>query len=161
MPNVRGRAIAVRGDFVRERFGSEAWTAIQRRLPAALRALVAQPLDPAGWYPMELYDAVQRAIGEAHGTAGGALYEEMGAFSAERNAAPLYGAPGRDPFDFFKHAAELHAQLFDFGEMTVVQRPGGCMIELDYAGHASEAVCRDRGISRAAAKTRPLPRGDV
>jgi len=142
MPNVSGRAISARADFVRERFGADSWRDFELRLPPHLRAVLDRPVDPAGWYPMDVYAQLQRAVGEAFGNGDqAALLDELGAFAAERNCATMYGPPGRDPFEFFKHVARLHRQTFDFGQTTVVRRPGGCMIEIDYEGHASELIC--------------------
>ena len=142
MPNVSGRAIWARADFVRERFGAEGWHKVEARLPAHLRSVLARPVDAGGWYPMDFYAQLQRAVVEAFGDGNvWGLLEELGAFAAERHAQAMEGPPGRDPFDFFKHLARLHRQTFDFGLTTVVRRPGGCMIEIDYEGHASELIC--------------------
>src|SRR5207302_7702650 len=130
MPNVSGRAICARADFVRERFGEAGWHKVEARLPAPLLAALTQPLEPAGWYPMDLYAALSRAVVDTFGGSdGAALLEEVGAFAADRNAVALYGPMGKDPFEFFKHVAKLHSQTFDFGETSVVRRPGGCLME--------------------------------
>src|SRR5262245_24668943 len=133
MPNVSGRTISARADFVRERFGVDAWQTIVDRLTEPLRATLAQPVDPTGWYPIEVYAQIQRAVASAFGGGDGSgLLEQLGAFAAEKNAGALYGSFGRDPFEFFKDLEKLHLQTFDFGKMTVVRRPGGCIVEIDF-----------------------------
>ena len=142
MPNVSGRTISARADFVRERFGADGWRNFEARLAPHLLAVLDRPVDAGGWYPMVLYAQLQRAVGDAFGNGDeAALLDELGAFAAERNAAAMYGPAVRDPFEFFKHIARLHRQTFDFGQTTVVRRPGGCIIEIDYEGQANELIC--------------------
>jgi predicted hydrocarbon binding protein len=141
MPNVRGRALLVRAEFVEQRCGPGAWQRVLDGFPAAARHALAN-IESDNWYPMEIYSDLQDAVARAVGGVRDEVLEEMGAFSAERNAAALFGKIPGDAFEFFKHIAKLHSQMFDFGEMRVVRRPGGCLIEGDYDGRASEAVCR-------------------
>jgi len=141
MPNVRGRALVVRAEFVAQRYGDGAWQRVLDSLsPAAREAL--SDIEPTSWYPMEIYRDLQTNVPRILGGDANQLLEEMGAFSAERNAEHLFGKFAGDAFEFFKHIAKLHREMFDFGDMTVVRRPGGCLIEADYSGVASEFVCR-------------------
>ena len=140
MPNVRGRALIVRGEFVRERFGDGVWQRVLDSLSPGARETLAR-IDAQQWYPMEIYSDLQDTLPRICGGQKAELLAEVGAFSADKNAEQLFGKLAGDAFEFFKHIAKLHSQMFDFGEMHVVRRPGGCLIEADYAGRASEAVC--------------------
>jgi predicted hydrocarbon binding protein len=141
MANVRGRALLARTRFVEHRCGPGGWQRVLEELPAPARQILAK-VEPMGWYPMEIYSSLQDRVAHLCGGPKDAVLEDLGAYSADLNAEALFGKLAGDAFEFFKHISKLHRDLFDFGEMTVVRRPGGCLIEVDYVGQASASVCR-------------------
>jgi predicted hydrocarbon binding protein len=152
MPNVRGRALIARAQFAEERCGPGSWQRFVEELPADTRQALGK-IDPRGWYPMEIYGLLQDGVAQLCGGPKDDVLEQMGAYSADKNAEAVFGKLSGDAFEFFKHIAKLHGDLFDFGEMTVVRRPGGCLIEVDYIGRASASVCKSaRGFYRRCAE---------
>jgi predicted hydrocarbon binding protein len=153
MPNVRGRALIAREHFAEERCGPGSWQRVIDGLPAATRQAIGGEIDPRGWYPMEIYGLLQDGVAHLCGGVKDGVLEEMGAYSAEKNAEAIFGKLSGDAFEFFKHIAKLHRDLFDFGEMTVLRRPGGCLIQVDYLGRAEPSVCKSaRGFYRRCAE---------
>jgi hypothetical protein len=140
-PHVRGRALIARRDFVLERRGPDVWARVLSGLGDETRRQL-DAATPDGWYDLEIYDRLQQKIAAQLGGVADELYAEMGAFSAACNALPMFGERTGDPFQFFRHIAVLHRQLFDFGETTVVRRPGGCLIEVDFEGAARASICK-------------------
>jgi len=152
MPNVRGRALIARAQFAEERCGPGSWQRIVEGLPATAQKAIGK-IDPRGWYPMEIYGFLQDAVARLVGGAKDDALEQLGAYSADQNAEAIFGKLSGDAFEFFKHIAKLHRDLFDFGEMTVLRRPGGCLIQVDYIGRAEASVCKSaRGFYRRCAE---------
>src|SRR5207245_1426292 len=72
--------------FVVQRFGETGWSAVLQRLePEDRRELIG--VLPIGWYSLEVYARLIRAIDELHGCGDCALIVQLGRFEAERDLA--------------------------------------------------------------------------
>ena len=116
MQQVKGTVLKSRLAFVAEHFGPAGVERVLASLEPADRKALALVL-PIQWYPFDLGkrldDAIVRELGEGEP----AVFEQLGAASAERNLATFHRAfltPG-DPHAFLSKAPAIYALYYETG----------------------------------------------
>jgi predicted hydrocarbon binding protein len=126
---VKGSKISSKLAFVRDSFGQATLDKVIQSLSLADRAELRMVLD-TGWYSLELYDRLLKAI--CNTAAGGRqeIYARIGRHSAELVLQQTYKAfRAKDPAGVIAKMVPLHSLLNDPGEMEVVSdAPNRCRV---------------------------------
>jgi hypothetical protein len=115
----------IKGGLLRARFlftamnrGLEVWTRVLDRLGEEDRATLKE-IGLDDWYPLQLLDAVDRAIAAEVGGVAEAIYEELGAFSATSSlSGPYSSLLNPDIHSFLRQSALIHHAYQDFGQAS-------------------------------------------
>jgi len=137
MAEVKGTKITSKLEFVRQRYGAEALERVLAALPPAHREAVAHAL-PIGWYDLAAYDELVESICKVAAQGDTAVYDLMGADSAERQMGTVYGAYlKQDLLRTIENMVPMHGQLNRPAEMRVERAADG-----SGPGHACTIVVR-------------------
>ena len=120
---VRGEALALLLEFVRERLGEDRVQALLDRLVPELGDAIRGGVDPEGWYPGGTLVILEHADREA-GRGDRRLVAEAGRFLARKAFARRQGDPllaELTPELFFSHLPELWARYFAAGSARVTK----------------------------------------
>lgn len=143
MDKVKGTKITSKLAYVRDVHGEEMERAVLAALSEEERRQVEGAID-IGWYPIEVYESVVRALVDT--VAGGDEREldRAGAYAAERQAGGAYSVYFRDkgPWTVLESMAPMHAMLNRPGEMKVERRAEGHATLLVSAPHGHGQTCR-------------------
>lgn len=122
---VRGYMIQSTLDYLRKSIGAERADAIVAQLPEAQRAMLAQPLKPAGWYPAEAVslgcNLVVEHVGKGDPDRIRTSLIELGQCTAEEAAGTFLKLLMRvlTPSLLAKRFPQLFARDISFGKVTV------------------------------------------
>jgi hypothetical protein len=135
---VKGAIIRAHLDWVRDHGSRGEIIGLFEDIPDLLRYQIST-LAPAAWYPFRTLIAVDRMIVERFGNGESKFAHELGAYLAQRTLSDIrrfFGAPGLH--DFFRHAAMLHREWYDFGSAEYVETSerSGCLIRRGYGAHS-------------------------
>ena len=120
MVQAKGTAIAARRGFVVEEFGDEAWERVLERLPPEDAKTLRGVVLSSSWYPFELNKRLDEAIADTFGEGDLAIFERIGARSAQANLQGPHAAfltPG-DPGRFLEATAAIYKFYYDTGHRT-------------------------------------------
>ncbi|MCG3207029.1 MAG: hypothetical protein FOGNACKC_00629 [Anaerolineae bacterium] len=84
----RGTALLGRIDFVKERYGPEAWQRVLRRLPVEAAQILSGKIDPGGEYPPEILGQLTSAIKTELAGGSDDILREMTAYRAKFDVLP-------------------------------------------------------------------------
>ena len=142
MANVKGSKISSKLAFVRDEYGDEMVTEVVRSLGPADQESLRMILE-TGWYPIELYERVMKAICKTAARGDASVYARIGHHSAEEVLTKTYRIfRGRSPVDALNKMVPMHAMMNDPGEMEVVsQSEGQCTIKV-LKPRSTETICR-------------------
>ncbi|MCI0489711.1 MAG: hypothetical protein L0229_24240 [Blastocatellia bacterium] len=131
MSKVKGSKISSKLAFVRDEYGETALIDLIRSLEPADQESLRMVLD-TGWYPIELYERVMRAICRTAAAGDEAVYTRIGYHSAEEVLSNTYKVfRGKNPVDLLNKMIPMHSMINDPGEMEVVsERDGQCTIKV-------------------------------
>jgi uncharacterized protein (TIGR02265 family) len=116
MQQVKGSVLKTRMAFVEEEFGPGAGERVLASLSEEDRRALHM-LYTIRWYPFDLVTRLDDAIVAVLGKGDTALFERLGAASAEKNLATLHKnllAPG-DPHAFLQKAETIYALYYESG----------------------------------------------
>lgn len=114
---IKGAVLAARKAFVQKHFGPDAWNKVVTALPEADRKFHAGLVLAAGWYPFEIGERLDKVIVEVLGRGNAAVFEAIGAQSAEENLARLHRnfiVPG-DPQAFLAKTSLIYGFYYSSG----------------------------------------------
>ncbi|MEW6207033.1 MAG: heme NO-binding domain-containing protein [Acidobacteriota bacterium] len=142
MANVKGSKISSKLAFVRDEYGDEMVTEVVRSLGPADQESLRMILE-TGWYPIELYERVMKAICKTAARGDASVYARIGRYSAEEVLTTTYRIfRGRSPVDALNKMVPMHTMMNDPGEMEVVsQSEGQCTIKV-LKPRSTETICR-------------------
>jgi predicted hydrocarbon binding protein len=89
---VRGSVLKARKLFTEEHFGSGAWDRILDTLPESDRTVLWGILLPAGWFPFEISEHLDRTIVDVLGKGDPKVFEDIGRKSARENLSGIHKA---------------------------------------------------------------------
>jgi uncharacterized protein (TIGR02265 family) len=116
MQQVKGSVLKTRMAFIDEEFGAGAGERVLATLSEADRRALHM-LYTIRWYPFDLATRLDDAIVAVLGAGNPALFERLGAASAEKNLATLHKnllSPG-DPHCFLQKAETIYALYYESG----------------------------------------------
>lgn len=129
--------------FVVERFGEEGWNAVIELLGKSereeLRAII-----PMGWYSLDLYVSLIRALDTVHGEGRNmALLFELGRFEAERDLTTIHRVFLRfaNPAYVIEKTGELWRRFHDTGTWEIARERDGLTGVLTGWGVVDEGLC--------------------
>lgn len=132
-------------EFVLGRWGETGWTAVLGRLREHDRQELGSALA-VGWYPLELYARLIRAVDDAHGKGNLGLMVELGRFEAERDLTTIHRLFLRffHPSFIVEKTGTYWQRFHDSGvwEVTRPDRASICGVLRDW-GCVDEALCRE------------------
>jgi len=131
--------------FVAERFGDGAWNAMLARLSREDRGELMAIL-PVGWYSLELYARLIRALDEVHGYGDLALVVQLGRFEAERDLTTIHRVFLRlaNPAYVVEKSGEYWRRFHDTGTWTLTRESDSHITgTLDEWGYVDHALCRE------------------
>ncbi len=131
--------------FVRARFGAEGWQAVLDKLERADAELM-DSVTSTGWYPLDAWVRIARAIDRVHGEGDLRLLTEMGHYEAERDVGPVLRALLRlaNPAFTVKSVGDLWARYHDSGRWIVRDQTSHRVImELEGWNGVDRACCTD------------------
>lgn len=114
---IKGFVLTSRINFVRERFGDDAWDKVVAALPREDAEKLGGVILPSSWFPVELEarldDAVIRVIGGKSEEA----FRELGRQSAIQNLAKFQTAflKGKTPQTFLEQTPSIYKIYYDAG----------------------------------------------
>ncbi len=117
---IKGGILAARQAFVVQHFGDEAWPHVLQSLPSEHREALSGLLLPSTWFPFEVGQKLDDAIVQVLGHGRTAVFEQIGAGSAEKNLTASHRhflAPGR-PMEFMAKAPMIYGFYYDTGRRT-------------------------------------------
>jgi hypothetical protein len=127
---VKGSSIVSKFDFVEEHFGDEARDKLQRLFDR--HGLF--PINPAGWYPFNLYVEVLEAVAESFFDGDLTRLEEVGTYSARASLKGVYKSfvveKEKNFLDFLSRMSALHRMFYSRGQLDVSVREDGRGCEL-------------------------------
>jgi uncharacterized protein (TIGR02265 family) len=144
MVQVKGAALVARKSFVVEEFGEEAWDRVLASLPAADAEVLRGVVLTSGWYPFELNERLDEAIGATFGDGGVEIFERIGARSAVANLEGPHAAflAKGDPERFLQTTETIYRFYYDKGRRTYEPTgPGEGVITTHDAEAFSRADC--------------------
>jgi predicted hydrocarbon binding protein len=146
MSKVKGTKISSKLAFVKDKFGEEALSNVIASMLVSDQEILHFLLD-TGWYPIELYERVLRAICKVAAGGDMSIYSKIGEHSAEHNLNNAYRAfRSKDPIKLLENMVPMHSMLNDPGEMEVIkEQEGRCVIKVTKP-RSTNIICR---ISRA------------
>jgi uncharacterized protein (TIGR02265 family) len=115
--SVRGAVLKARRRFVEEHFGGGAWDRLMEALTEADRAVLGGIVVPAGWYPFETGERLDRAIVQILGGGDAGVFEEIGRKSARDNLGGVHASflrPG-DPQAFLAQSKSIYKFYYSTG----------------------------------------------
>jgi uncharacterized protein (TIGR02265 family) len=114
---IKGAVLIARKAFVEQHFGADAWRKVMESLPSEDQKFHAGLLLPAGWYPFSVGERLDKAIVKTLGHGQSAVFEAIGAQSAQDNLTKLHHnflTPG-DPQAFMSKAGLLYQFYYSSG----------------------------------------------
>jgi methyl-accepting chemotaxis protein len=84
----RGQALLGRVNFVKERYGEEAWGKVLRSLEKSVQAIFEKGVDPSGEYPPEVLGQLTNAIRKELAGGSDEILREMTAYRAKFDVLP-------------------------------------------------------------------------
>jgi hypothetical protein len=143
LSQIKGSNMLNRQAFVLDRFDAAAWQRVLSTLPPQDAARLSPRILASGWYPFELYNALDQAICDA--LAGGDLdlCRLMGADSARRALSGTYRVYLKEgPEPLLRRLALLHRTFYDSGSMEVTHlTTGQCAIRAVYVPRSTHTNC--------------------
>jgi uncharacterized protein (TIGR02265 family) len=115
----KGGVFVSRLEFLRERGGQALVDRVLRSLPAGDREVLRGIILASSWYPFEMNERLDKAIGAAVG--GGAdLFRELGRQSARHNLASAHRnfVRAHDPHGLLRQAATIYRVYYDTGSRS-------------------------------------------
>lgn len=130
--------------FTVERFGAPGWASVLGELRQEERDELLSVI-PVGWYPLELYARLIRALDRVHGRGDLALLTELGRFEAERNLTTIHRVFLRftNPAFIVEKTSEYWKRFHDTGTWNVARDDHGVSAVLDGWGVVDAALCRE------------------
>jgi hypothetical protein len=123
---VRGSAMWVRVEWVRETHGDQGVKRLLAELPPAGRNLIHHPIDRSAWYSFPLFLELSIAVDRLFGKGDGSLMQEVGRWSCHKNVPALYQMFVRlGSVDWLLgRAGKLWAEHFTAGRFEAHREPG-------------------------------------
>ncbi len=142
MANVKGSKISSKLAFVRNEYGEAMVAEVVSSLGPADQEALRMVLE-TGWYPMELYERVMKAICKTAARGDNSVYARIGHHSAEEVLTKTYRIfRGKSPVDALNKMVPMHSMINDPGEMEVTSvREGQCTIKV-LKPRSTETICR-------------------
>lgn len=144
MTKIKGNALLSRMAFVKEQYGEGAWQEVLGRLTKEDRATIERTLAPAGWYPFEMGERLEKAIVDVVGKGDIRIFERMGAMSAKTSLTGVHKhfLQPRDPQAFLSKAGVLYHLYYDKGRREYESTgPHSATLTTYDAEQYSEADC--------------------
>lgn len=117
-------------DFVRSRFGDDAWGEVLYRLKPGAREIFTRPVLASGWYPYTTYVEAVKIVVECF--LGGDIQRarEIGAYNLESSLNTIYRALYKvgSPAFLMRMSATLWRSYFNVGRMVVEKAGRGFAI---------------------------------
>ncbi|MBP6628428.1 MAG: hypothetical protein KBG28_10935 [Kofleriaceae bacterium] len=135
MANVKGSALASRILWVSLGHGQDGLRRLAAAASPALRALVERKVEPAAWYPFDLFIELMALIDREFGRGDGRMARVLGYEGAGANLPTIYRLFYRigAPLWILGRAAKLWSAHYDSGRL-VVRAPAPRQAELDIVG---------------------------
>jgi hypothetical protein len=116
--SVKGSAIRMKFEFVRDRFGAKAETAIRAHFRNRQEL---EPLLDVSWVPFTLYEEINQYIARVHYGGNVASLQEVGAYSADRGLQSIYKSwvRGKAFIDFLRQMTEYYKTFYSAGDLVV------------------------------------------
>jgi predicted hydrocarbon binding protein len=130
--------------FTVGRFGEPGWTAVLEKLGPKDRDEL-QAVIPVGWYSLELYARLIRAVDQVHGRGDLGMMKELGRYEAEHDLTTIQRAFLRlfNPAFAVEKTGEYWKRFHDTGTWHVTRDPHGLSAVLDGWGVVDTALCRE------------------
>lgn len=142
MAKVKGSKISSKFAFVRDEYGEAMVAEVVSSLGPADQEALRMILE-TGWYPIELYERVMKAICKTAARGNNSVYARIGHHSAEEVLTTTYRIfRGKSPVDLLNNMVPMHSMINDPGEMEVLsEREGQCTIKV-IEPRSTETICR-------------------
>jgi hypothetical protein len=131
--------------FTVERFGGEkGWHAVLERLTQPDRDELAS-IIPMGWYSLDLYARLIRALDGVHGKGDLALMRDLGRYEAENDIKTIHRLFLRftNPAFIVEKTGEFWKRFHDTGTWNVTRDDHGIHAVLDGWGCVDLALCKE------------------
>lgn len=119
---VRGSILRARKLFCEEHFGSGAWDKILEVLPESDRVVLRGILLPAGWFPFEISERLDRAIVDVLGKGDPKIFEDIGRKSARENLSGIHKTflQAGNPQAFLEQTKTIYKFYYNAGSREYV-----------------------------------------
>jgi hypothetical protein len=119
---VRGSVLRARKLFTEEHFGAGAWDRILDTLPESDRTALRGILLPAGWFPFEISERLDKAIVDVLANGNLQVFEDIGRKSARENLSGIHKTflAAGNPRDFLAQAKSIYNFYYDTGTREYV-----------------------------------------
>jgi hypothetical protein len=131
--------------FTLDRFGGEAgWKSVINELTSAERDELASVIS-MGWYSLEMYARLIRALDKVHGKGDLALMKDLGRFEAETDIKTIHRFFLRftNPAFIVEKTTDYWKRFHDTGTWVVTRDAHGVTMLLDGWGCVDTALCRE------------------
>lgn len=142
--NIKGNALLSRIAFVKEQYGERMWNEVLTQLTPEDRSRIERTVAPAGWYPFEMGERLEKAIVKVVGKGDIRVFEQMGAVSARTSLTGVHKhfLQPRDPQSFLSKAGLLYRLYYDKGRREYQSTgPHSASLTTYEAEQFSEADC--------------------
>jgi len=119
---VRGSVLRARKLFTEEHFGGGAWDRLLDTLPESDRTVLRGILLPAGWFPFEISERLDRAIVDVLGKGDPKVFEDIGRKSARENLSGIHKTflAAGNPQAFLAQAKTIYKFYYNTGTREYV-----------------------------------------
>ena len=131
--------------FTMGRFGGDAgWSAVMEKLDDADREELAAVI-PVGWYSLEMYARLIRAVDAGHGKGDLSMMKDLGRFEAENDIKTVYRLFFRfaNPAFIVEKTSDYWKRFHDTGTWLVTREDHGVAAVLDGWGCVDAALCKE------------------
>jgi hypothetical protein len=124
MSNVKGMALSTRVDFIRERFGADAYARVLTAVTPKTREILEGMVLPQMWVPMVEYADFLTTTDRLLGKGDLELVVEMGRYAAARNLPTIYKVFLRfaSPIYVMSKATSIWNLNYDSGRLVTEER---------------------------------------
>ncbi len=147
MTRIKGSKLSSKLAFVKHAYGEEMLDQVINTMSTDDRPVISDVLD-LRWYPSDLYERLVQTICRVAAHGDEAVYDRMGAETAEHQLTNIYASFRRDDLvKTLKNMVPMHSHMNDPGHMEVdSSRDCECTITVTEPRSAAVESCR---ISRA------------
>jgi hypothetical protein len=130
--------------FSKQRFGERGWLDTLSKLSPSDQQLLAEVVA-VGWYDLELYARLIRALDERHGRGDLALLDELGRFEAEQDYRGIFRLFFRmaSPAYMVEKTADYWRRFHDAGQWAVERRGPTAVWGALSGWGVDSALCRE------------------